>query len=164
MSKTHQELVKDFMIAVDQFDPKAPAIDVANLTAKDVAVSKLRLKLVTEELSELYEAFLGHKTYTNTFSPLFGILEASVDKLTETDFDIDRVAIFDSVVDMEYINLGTAVLFELPIDQGFQHIHENNLTKLDPITGKAIRRADGKILKPTSWKEPDLKQFIDFCS
>ena len=37
---------------------------------------------------------------------------------------------------------------------------KSNLSKIDPTTGKVIRREDGKILKPEGWKSPDFAQFV----
>ena len=36
----------------------------------------------------------------------------------------------------------------------------SNLSKIDEKTGKVIRRADGKILKPEGWNGPDFKKFV----
>jgi predicted HAD superfamily Cof-like phosphohydrolase len=36
---------------------------------------------------------------------------------------------------------------------------KSNLSKIDPVSGKVIRRADGKILKPEGWKPPDFAKF-----
>mgnify|MGYP003704393939 CR=1 FL=1 len=37
---------------------------------------------------------------------------------------------------------------------------QSNLSKIDPTTGKVIRRDDGKILKPEGWQEPNFEQFV----
>jgi hypothetical protein len=34
------------------------------------------------------------------------------------------------------------------------------MKKLDPKTQKAIRREDGKILKPEGWTPPNLKPYV----
>ena len=38
----------------------------------------------------------------------------------------------------------------------FDIVHDANLKKKDPNTGKYLRRDDGKIMKPPMWKEPDI--------
>jgi len=35
----------------------------------------------------------------------------------------------------------------------------SNLAKIDKATGKVIKRADGKVLKPEGWQEPDFTTF-----
>ena len=34
------------------------------------------------------------------------------------------------------------------------------MAKRDPLTGKFIKRDDGKILKPQNWTAPDIKKEI----
>jgi predicted HAD superfamily Cof-like phosphohydrolase len=34
------------------------------------------------------------------------------------------------------------------------------MAKIDPTTGKVLRREDGKILKPEGWQPPSLKQYL----
>lgn len=36
----------------------------------------------------------------------------------------------------------------------------SNLAKIDKVTGKVIKREDGKILKPEGWKPPDFSKFV----
>lgn len=36
---------------------------------------------------------------------------------------------------------------------------KSNLAKIDPITGKVIRREDGKIMKPKDWTPPNFHKF-----
>lgn len=43
-----------------------------------------------------------------------------------------------------------------PMEAGWREVHASNMAKVDAITGKVIRRDDGKILKPESWVEPNL--------
>jgi hypothetical protein len=38
---------------------------------------------------------------------------------------------------------------------------DTNFAKIDPTTGKVIKREDGKVLKPKGWLAPQLSQFID---
>jgi predicted HAD superfamily Cof-like phosphohydrolase len=37
---------------------------------------------------------------------------------------------------------------------------DTNFAKIDPVTGKVNKRADGKVLKPEGWKAPELAQFV----
>jgi predicted HAD superfamily Cof-like phosphohydrolase len=42
---------------------------------------------------------------------------------------------------------------------GWAEVVRSNMAKVDPVTGKVIKRADGKILKPEGWTPPQLAQF-----
>jgi len=39
-------------------------------------------------------------------------------------------------------------------------VARSNLAKINPETGKVIKRQDGKVLKPEGWTPPELKQFL----
>lgn len=160
MTKSHQDSVRDFMEAVGQYDPKAPKVDVQNLTESDVKVAQLRLKLIVEELDEMFEAFLSTSAYSQ-YSPLFKSISSMIELLEKDDLDIDRVEVTDAIVDQDYINSGTGVWLDLPLEEAFKAVHANNLTKLDPITGKVNRREDGKIIKPIGYVPVDLKVVVD---
>lgn len=160
LNKNHKELVADFMTIMEQWSPEAPKVDVNNLTELDIKNARLRLKLILEELEEMFEAFLEKDTYKVVFAPLFGIIQYNIDKLEKQSLDIDRLAVLDAIVDQDYINSGTSVWLNLPQEEAFQAVHANNLTKVDPITGKVIRREDGKILKPSTYKSVDLQPIL----
>ena len=160
-TKSHQELVRDFMILMEQISPNNHNVDVTNLTPEDVNVAKLRLSLIVEELDEMFEAFLIENTYTQTFSPLFNMIQSFIRSLEKDSFSIDRVAVTDSITDQDYINSGTGVWLNLPLEKSFQAVHTNNLTKVDPITGKVLKRADGKVIKPDSYVPVDLHTVVE---
>lgn len=161
MTKTHQDLVKEFMLIMEQVHPDSPKVDVTNLTEEDVAVAKLRLNLIVEELDEMFEAFLNSEKYKITFAPFFSTIQSYVAALSAPDFDIDRVEVMDSITDQDYINSGTGVWLDLPLEKSFQAVHTNNLTKVDPITGKVIKRPDGKVIKPVSYVPVDLRTVLE---
>jgi hypothetical protein len=47
----------------------------------------------------------------------------------------------------------------MSVHQGWAEVRRSNMSKLDPETGVAIKREDGKILKPASYSPPNLKPF-----
>lgn len=156
----HQLDVQAFMQAAGQYDPAAPLVDPKNLTEEDLKTLRLRLALHLEEFEELFEATLDPKVY-NIFKLHFEFLNKMVTMLDKEDIVMDRVAIFDSLIDQDYINCGTAVWLNLPLEEGFKAVHENNMTKIDAKTGKVIRRADGKIQKPSGYQPVDLATILN---
>jgi ribonucleoside-diphosphate reductase beta chain len=42
----------------------------------------------------------------------------------------------------------------------FNEVHKANMSKKDTITGKFLKRDDGKIIKPEGWKAPDIEKVI----
>lgn len=96
------------------------------------ALAELYKKLIKEEVEEFWEA------------------EAASDDAEQLDACFDMIWV---IVGYMYARGWNP---SLAWDEGAK----SNLAKIDPTTGKVIRREDGKILKPEGWKAPDFKQFI----
>lgn len=61
----------------------------------------------------------------------------------------------DALVDAIYYICDFAVRNGVNLDPLFEIVHSANMQKV--VNGKAIRRADGKILKPEGWEDPAPK-------
>lgn len=57
--------------------------------------------------------------------------------------------------DLEVVTVGTLDVLGIDGDEVFDAVHRSNMSKLGP-DGKPIRREDGKILKPDTYKPADL--------
>lgn len=85
--------------------------------------------------------------------------EEAVTELDEAFEEDDPIKLLDAIVDSIYILLGTAAeagITPKMVDEAWQEVHSSNMSKCDPVTGLAIHREDGKILKPASYHPPDL--------
>lgn len=71
--------------------------------------------------------------------------------------------IADALGDQLYILLGTMCAHGLQnkMQKIFNEIHKSNMSKLDPKTGKPIRREDGKIIKGSNYKAPNLGKILN---
>ena len=94
----------------------------------DEEVVELRLNLINEEFIELVNA-----TQENSL-----------------------VDIADALSDLLYVVYGAGHTFGLDLDKCFEEVHRSNMSKLGE-DGNPIYRKDGKILKGTNFREPDLK-------
>jgi predicted HAD superfamily Cof-like phosphohydrolase len=45
-------------------------------------------------------------------------------------------------------------------EAAWKEVMSTNFAKIDPNTGKVIKREDGKVLKPKNWQAPKLATFI----
>jgi predicted HAD superfamily Cof-like phosphohydrolase len=102
----------------------------AELDAETIA---LRVSLIQEELNEYREAAEAH----------------------------DLVGVADALSDLMYVVLGTYVAHGLQ-DVGealFAEVHASNMSKLD-AGGQVLYRSDGKVLKSTLWRPPDLGRIL----
>lgn len=63
--------------------------------------------------------------------------------------------------DLQYVISGFAVTYGLPLQAAFNLVHESNMSKVDPKTGKPIFHSNGKILKGPYYKEADLSPLFN---
>ena len=94
-------------------------------------ITKLRIDLIREELSELEEA---------------------IEKK-----DIKEVA--DALTDILYVTYGAGHAFGIDLDECFQEVHASNMSKLGE-NGRPIHREDGKVMKGPGYFEPDLEGIL----
>jgi len=74
--------------------------------------------------------------------------------------DLDNVEQLDACFDMIWVIIGYMKSRGWDCEAAWDEGAKSNLSKIDAITGKVIRREDGKILKPEGWKPPDFSKFV----
>lgn len=97
-------------------------------TVPPVETMALRIRLIAEEFGELTEA-MGDKSL---------------------------VKVYDALLDLQVVVIGTAVAFGLDLDPGWAEVHRSNMSKF--IDGH--RRPDGKWMKGPSYSPADLWPII----
>lgn len=60
----------------------------------------------------------------------------------------------DGLADLCYVVIGTAVSYGIPLDRVWRAVQDANMAKFPG--GVATRDAGGKVLKPPSWRPPDI--------
>lgn len=72
--------------------------------------------------------------------------------------EVDLIAAqADSMVDAYYYMLNVACKHGMNLSKLFDVVHQANMNKRDPQTGKFMRReSDGKVIKPPNWSPPDV--------
>ena len=94
-------------------------------------ITKLRLDLIREELSELEEA---------------------IEKK-----DIKEVA--DALTDILYVTYGAGHAFGINLDRCFEEVQNSNMSKLGS-DGKPIYNESGKVMKGPDYFKPNLNKFV----
>jgi predicted HAD superfamily Cof-like phosphohydrolase len=72
------------------------------------------------------------------------------------DNDTERL---DACMDMIWVILGYCYMKGYNVEGAWNEVARSNLAKINPATGKVIKREDGKVLKPEGWTPPSLEQF-----
>jgi len=76
-------------------------------------------------------------------------------KFGESPSRENLVEVADALADTIYVICQLAHVLDIPLDLVYAEVHANNMTKMGP-DGKAIKREDGKVLKPAGYKPVDL--------
>lgn len=138
-----RELVREFHAAFEVPVNEGPP----DLALPDDRL-RMRYRLVAEEFAELTGAILGPAARA--------VVERAVEEVSDLPTDgADVVATADATVDLRYVLHGLELECGIPGDEVFTEVHASNLAKLGP-DGAALRRADGKVLKPAGWRPPDV--------
>lgn len=106
-------------------------------TFNDIALLDLRIDLLAEEYTEWIQAIL----------------------------DDDHEEMIDALLDIVVVAWGTAIALigKQKTELCAAEVARSNLDKIGP-DGKVTRREDGKILKPESWRGPDIKAILNVGS
>lgn len=91
------------------------------------ALIDLRLRLMDEELTEVFEAINAR----------------------------DAVQTAHELADLLYVTIGTAIAFGIPIEDVFAAVARANLSKIDPSTGSPFEIVGGKVRKGPDYHDPD---------
>jgi predicted HAD superfamily Cof-like phosphohydrolase len=99
---------------------------------------------IESDLSELYKKLIKEES----------------DEFWEAEAASDDVEKIDACFDMMWVIVGYMHSKGWDCESIWDEGAKSNLAKIDPVTGKVIRREDGKILKPEGWQPPDFSKFV----
>lgn len=103
---------------------------------EDAEGMELGMNLISEEADELRSAwFLLQNT---------------------PDHSVLRENFIKELADLLYVAYWLAARVGIDIEAAFARVHASNLSKLDPETGRPLKREDGKVLKGPAYHPPDL--------
>ena len=88
------------------------------------------------------------------------LIREETDELEEAIIDNDCVEQLDALVDILVVTMGAIRAAGWDGEGAWKEVMDTNFAKINPETGKVIKREDGKVLKPEGWKAPELAQFV----
>lgn len=117
------------------------------------------IKMMLDEIMELGATIDDHNDVKLNMIKM--ITESKDIPKIETEDKFDIIAEqADAAVDCYYYMLNAFSKKSVDLSAVFKIVHKANMDKRDPVTGKFIKRADGKIIKPTNWVAPNIKAEI----
>lgn len=78
----------------------------------------------------------------------------------EAYFDQNDTEQLDAVCDLIWVLVGYAKSRGWDIEGAFDEVARSNMSKLDPDTGKPIKREDGKVMKGKNYFPPEIKKYL----
>lgn len=72
----------------------------------------------------------------------------------------NRIEQLDALIDLMVINIGCLHSLGCDSSAAWNEVIRSNMSKVDPITGKVLKREDGKVIKPESYSPPFLNNFV----
>ena len=73
----------------------------------------------------------------------------------------DAAGALDALVDIVYIALGTAWLFNLPFERAWDQVQKANMSKIRTKSKSKKRGTSFDVVKPKGWTAPDIEQIIE---
>lgn len=84
-------------------------------------------------------------------------MDEELEELMTAYHDNDLEGMFDGMIDLVYVVLGTAHLMGLPFQEGWDRVHAANMTK---VRGPSVRSGDFDVIKPEGFVKPDLSDLV----
>ena len=71
------------------------------------------------------------------------------------------VSDLDALIDILVVTIGAIHSMGADAEGAWNEVMRSNLDKIDPESGRVIKREDGKVLKPEGWIAPELDPFLN---
>jgi len=95
------------------------------------------------------------------FELYYDLIREEVHELAEAKENNDKVECLDALIDILVVTIGAIHSMGADAQGAWNEVVRSNMSKIDPATGKVIKRDDGKILKPANWSPPNLTKYVD---
>ena len=102
---------------------------------------------------------VGEKN-TLQYEMYYSLIKEEVSELMEAHTAGDKVEQLDALIDILVVTIGAIHSMGADGQGAWNEVMRTNFAKIDPSTGKVIKRADGKVLKPEGWKKPELEKYL----
>ena len=109
---------------------------------------------------DIFQTACDQKPSPEMYGTYLTLIQEEVSELWAAVKAEDRVEQLDALVDILVVTIGAIRAGGMDGAGAWEEVMRTNFAKIDPETGKVRKREDGKVLKPSNWKAPDLAKFI----
>ena len=113
-----------------------------------------------EKFMKACDQTAGGEFDQDQFKMYLGLIEEEYKELKEAVNNHDQLETLDALIDILVVTIGAIHSMGADAEGAWKEVMKTNFAKIDHKTGKVRKREDGKVLKPTGWKSPELAQFI----
>ena len=113
---------------------------------------------------ERFMAACGQTTFEENLTQFHLYVDLIKEELAELEQaigDQNATEQLDALLDIIVVCSGALLSRKWDSHGAWAEVVRSNMAKVDPVTGKVIKREDGKILKPEGWTPPQLTQFTE---
>ena len=114
-----------------------------------------------EKFMKACDQTTGSKLNPEQYTLYRKLIAEEVGELNEAVENNDRVEQLDALIDILVVTIGAIHSMGADAQGAWKEVLKTNLAKINPETGKVIKREDGKVLKPDGWKPPNLASFLE---
>ena len=114
---------------------------------------------VFEDINRFQEA-CDQEVNKSNYQMYLSLIDEEFKELLQAIDENDTVEQLDALVDILVVTIGAIRTGGFDGEGAWNEVMNTNFAKIDPETGKVRKRADGKVLKPEGWVEPNLAPFI----
>lgn len=88
------------------------------------------------------------------------LIAEEVKELDEAIDADDRVEKLDALLDIMIVTLGAIHSLGVDDENAWKEVISSNMSKVDAKTGKVLKRKDGKVIKPDTFRPPRLDNYF----
>jgi predicted HAD superfamily Cof-like phosphohydrolase len=89
------------------------------------------------------------------------LIQEEVSELQTAVDQNDLVEQLDALIDIMVVTVGAVQSLGVDGEGAWKEVMSTNFAKIDSLTGRVRKREDGKVLKPTGWRPPELSKYIN---
>jgi len=146
----HATAVRKFTQACGHSTPNTPQV----MNRPEV---EFITKMILDELLELNSTVMTPNEAKNSIKNMLKVAK-DCPQLRTSNAALIVAEQADALVDIWYYSLNCAAKKGINLSTVFNMVHAANMSKVNPVTGKCVRRGDGKIEKPAGWCPPNINR------
>ena len=109
---------------------------------------------------DLFQTACDQTPSMENYAMYLDLISEETGELKDAIIAGDQVEQLDALVDILVVTIGAIRAAGWDGEAAWNEVMKTNFAKINADTGKVIKRADGKVLKPEGWKSPELAQFV----